>query len=120
MTYDEPMVLVFDADCSLCRSFASTLERAAPDGALRCRPLGDDGLYEEYPQLSRDACARELHLVDERGVVHVGAGIVEPLAARVPLVRSLAWMVELPGGEVVAEAVVELAGELRKRLGGLG
>lgn len=112
-SFDRPIVLIYDAGCPVCRSFATALDRSAPEGGLDCRPLSDDTVFEEHPQLDPTACSRELHIVDEHGVVHAGAAIVEPLASRVPLIRSIAWMMQLPGGDSVVETAMDVAGKVR-------
>lgn len=54
-------------------------------GALELVPFQADDLETRFPMVTRDACERELHVIDEHGRVHRGARAAAEVARRLGL-----------------------------------
>ncbi len=111
------MVLIFDDSCPLCRAFVASLKRMSTPDRVRCRPLQDESVFTDFPQLDRSVCMEDIHLVDTDGVVHVGAAVLEVLAEPYPMVRHLSTLL-LPTGQTAAEAAHAVASAARRGLRG--
>lgn len=76
------MLLRFDAQCPVCRSFAGLLQRKLTQDGLR---------FEAMPQ-AESAQAREFELHLDSGEIFFGEDAVRELATRIPRVKDFFWM----------------------------
>src|SRR5262245_53686364 len=97
--------IIFDNECSLCRQFTQFLKKWDKKEAFDFRPLQEDQVYVDFPQLKKEECEKAIHLVNEDGSVHSGAGIVEPLLSHFPKVKNITWMLGLPGVKSATEVL---------------
>jgi predicted DCC family thiol-disulfide oxidoreductase YuxK len=85
--------LVYDGSCRMCRRAAAVV--LALDWAQRVRPLSLSdwqAVSRAHPDLDRDACIRDMHVVDAGGRVTTGYSAYRVLCPRLPLV---AWITPL-------------------------
>lgn len=87
-------ILIFDSECSLCSRFQKALEMIDKDEHLEYRSIQDEKIYEEFPILNKDACAKEVHLIDIDGHLYVGSEVIEFLVKLIPGVSKFSWLLE--------------------------
>jgi predicted DCC family thiol-disulfide oxidoreductase YuxK len=86
-------VLVYDADCPMCRASALWLMRLALSrGTLEILPCRSPVRAQRFPQLSEQACLSAMQLVLPDGRIVAGADAVPELLRRI---RGLGWLAGL-------------------------
>ncbi len=108
-------VLLYDGDCGFCRSWVPRWRRLTR-GRVAFRPYQDPAARP--PDVSREALAREIHLVLPDGRVFAGFGaLVRSLHAAAP--RRWGWLLfayrRVPGFRPTAEAVYARIARRRHR-----
>src|SRR5262249_50038092 len=83
-------VLIYDAECPMCRASALWLMRLALSrGTLEIMPCRAPLRASRFPQVSEDACLRAMQLVLPDGRVLAGADAVPELLRRIRGLGSL-------------------------------
>jgi predicted DCC family thiol-disulfide oxidoreductase YuxK len=81
-------------------------------------PYQVDDLERRFPMVAAEACAREIHVIEEGGRVHRGArGAVEVIRRLGPIWRILAPIMAHPPVLWVAKLVYAWVARNRHRLG---
>ena len=111
MKYHLPLVL-YDPDCPLCLRFKQGLEFLDKD--LCFVSAREDLIYQEFPELSRQACLEKVHLITSERQIVVGAEVVDYLAQRLPGVSKLAWLLDTDKGKKVKDYFFQKVEELRE------
>lgn len=104
-------ILLYDGDCRLCSTWAPRWARiAAPDA--ECAPY--QTAIERFPDLSAEACAREVQWIDPDGTVSGGAdAVLRSMSAR-GWGRAVASVVRgLPGARPLARRLYRLLADHR-------
>lgn len=111
MKYHLPLVL-YDPDCPLCLRFKQGLEFLDKD--LCFVSAREDLVYQEFPELSRQACLEKVHLITAEKKIVVGSEVVDYLAQRLPGVSKLAWLLDTDKGKKVKDYFFQKVEELRE------
>lgn len=110
-------VLIYDAECPVCRASALWLmRRALMTGGLEILPCRAGERQVRFPQITDAACMRAMHLVLPDGRVVTGADAVPELLRRVRGFRYVAGLFELPGVRPVARHLYAWIARNRMRL----
>lgn len=111
MKYHFPLVL-YDPECPLCLRFKQGLEFLDKDlGFVSAR---DEKIYEDFPELSRQACLEKIHLMTEDKKILVGPEVVDYLVHRLPAVSKLAWLLDNDQGKKIKDYFYQKVEELRE------
>jgi len=115
-------VLIYDADCPMCRASAMWLMRLALSRrALEILPCRSPVRVQRFPQIAEDVCLTAMQLVLPDGLVLAGADAVPELLRRI---RGLGWLAAvfaLPGMRPLARVVYAWIARNRMRIScGLG
>ena len=111
MKYHFPLVL-YDPDCPLCLRFKQGLEFLDKD--LCFVSAREELVYQEFPELSRQACLEKVHLITSEKKIVVGSEVVDYLAQRLPGVSKLAWLLDTDKGKKVKDYFFQKVEELRE------
>jgi predicted DCC family thiol-disulfide oxidoreductase YuxK len=110
-------VLIYDAECPMCRASALWLMRLALSGrALEILPCRSPARAARYPYISEAACLTAMQLVLPNGRVLAGADAVPELLRRI---RGLGWLATffaLPGMRPLARRVYGWVARNRMRI----
>lgn len=110
-------VLIYDADCAMCRASALWLMRLALSGGrLEILPCRSEVRASRFPQVSENACMTAMQLVLPDGRVVEGADAVPELLRRI---RGLAWLAAvfaLPGMRPIGRRVYAWVARNRMRI----
>ena len=112
MKYYLPLVL-FDPECPLCLRFKQGLEFM--DKGLCFVSAREEYIYAEFPELSRQECLVRVHLITDEMKILVGPEVVDYLAARLPGVSKLAWLLDTDQGKKVKDYFYQKVEELREQ-----
>jgi predicted DCC family thiol-disulfide oxidoreductase YuxK len=86
-------VLIYDADCAMCRASALWIMRLALSaGALEILPCRSSARRERFPAIAEETCLTAMQLVLPDGRVLAGADAVPELLRRI---RGLGWLATL-------------------------
>ena len=112
-----PAVLIYDAECAMCRASALWLMRLAMSrGELEILPCRSSPRRTRFPQISDEACMTAMQLVLPDGRTLAGADAVPELLRRI---RGLGWLATffaLPGVRGPARRVYAWIARNRMRL----
>ena len=99
-------VLIYDAECPMCRASAMWLMRLGLSRkAIELLPCRSPLRAERYPDISESACLTAMQLVLPDGRVLAGADAVPELLRRIRGVGWLAAFFALPGLRPLARVV---------------
>jgi predicted DCC family thiol-disulfide oxidoreductase YuxK len=114
-----PAVLVYDAECSLCRASALWLMRRALAGGsetFEIIPCRSPVRRRRFPQVTEDACLTAMQLVLPDGRVLSGADAVPEILARIPRWRWLGRVFDLPAARPLSRGVYAWVARNRMKL----
>ena len=97
-------ILLYDSECTLCTRFKQGLERLPGTSNIHMESIYNENVYEEYPELSKENCKNEVHLIDESGIIQVGPEVVSNLVSRFPGVEKLSWLLDSEMGKQASTA----------------
>ena len=109
----ETLTVLYDADCGVCGWTARLLHWLDRHHRLRLIPLASASLRG---QPSQDALREALHAVDSEGQWRAGADACVEIAARLPVLRPLAWLAAIPRSRPLIDAGYRLVAGNRHRL----
>ena len=111
------VVLVYDADCPVCRAAADWVRRhaAAPD-AFEFLPCRSAETRSRFPAIAEAACLQAMHLVLPDGAILVGERALPELLRRTRRYRRAAVLFRLPGAGVLARFLYRAFADRRHRI----
>lgn len=109
---DHLPVILYDPECPLCLRFKQGL--AYLDKNLTFISARDDAAYKRFPELDRQACLEQVHMITEEGQVLVGSEVVDHLVKTLPGVSKLSWLLENEQGKKVKDFFYQKVEELRE------
>ncbi len=110
--------LLFDGLCSLCRRTIAVLQSCDWFGRLVYSPLESrwPQVTTRYPQLTFDACQREMHLLLPDGTVRVGFLAFRRLLQEIPALWPVLALFYLPGASMIGPRIYRAVAARRPRL----
>lgn len=111
MKYQLPVIL-YDPECPLCVRFKQGLEFL--DRRLTFISAHEDEVYAQFPDLSRQACLSEVHMITRENQILKGTEVVDHLVATLPGVSKLAWLLDNEQGKKVKDFFYQKVEELRE------
>jgi len=110
------LCLFFDDDCELCRRLAWVVRHWDRGRKVEVVPLSRPDLSAVFPALDVGRARRQLTAVDGQGRVYEGLAAVRQVAQRLPAVRRLGWIYQVPGVGRVADGLYRTTNHYRRRL----
>lgn len=101
----DPVVLIYDGECPVCRKSIEWIRSRAPEGTFEFVSLHAGELAGRFPFLDLAACKRAAHLILPDGSVFVGEQAAREVLDRIPGYRWAARCLRLPGAEGLSRAV---------------
>ena len=96
-------VLVYDADCPVCRAAADWVRRnAAVPGAFEYLPCRSAETRSRFPAIAEAACLQAMHLVLPDGTILAGERALPEILRRTRRYRLAALLFRLPGAGIVS------------------
>lgn len=111
MKYHLPLVL-FDPECPLCLRFKQGLEFM--DKSLNFVSAREEDVYQHFPELNRQACLEQVHLLTLDRQILRGPEVVDHLLHTLPGVSKLAWLLDNEQGRKVKDYFYQKVEELRE------
>jgi len=110
-------VLVFDADCPVCRAAADWVRRnaAVPD-AFEYLPCRSAESRSRFPAIAEPACLQAMHLVLHDGTILAGEQALPEILRRTRRYRRAAALFRLPGAGVLSRLLYRAFARRRHRI----
>ncbi|GAB4240290.1 MAG: hypothetical protein OHK0028_18370 [Deltaproteobacteria bacterium] len=110
-------VVVYDADCSVCRGAAEWIRRNAADrDAFEFLPCRSEVTRERYPSIPGAACLRAMHLVLPDGTILAGERALPEILLRTRRYRWGAIFFRFPGARIVSRLLYRAFARRRHRV----
>lgn len=98
-----PAVLIYDADCPVCRSAADWVRRnAAVRDGFAYLPCRSAETRSRFPAIAESACLRAMHLVLPDGTILAGERALPEILRRTRRYRRAAVLFRLPGAGILS------------------
>ena len=115
---DNSAILIYDAECAMCRASALWLMRLALSGGeLEILPCRSAPRRLRFPHITDEACMTAMQLVLPSGRTLAGADAVPELLHRIRGLGWLATVLAVPGARPPARRIYEWIARNRFRLG---
>lgn len=108
-------VLIYDGECSICRSSVAWVRKQDAWGAIELLPFQDPACAGRFPALSREKCLRAVYFADETGTLSRGADAVGRVLERLPGTHWLGRTLRLPPVRPLARLGYEIVARVRPR-----
>lgn len=111
---DTKIVLIYDDECTLCNRFKKGIELLDLKKSIRYVPVGDENIYFEYPELNRELCEEEIHLVDKEHNIYAGGEVVRFLIGLFPTAQKFAWLLDSDSSRKAIDSFYGRISDMRK------
>lgn len=111
-------VLIYDGECSFCRSQVERFHRLDGANRLAFVSLHDPSVRENYPDLSHEQLMEEMVLVDQSGNRHAGHHALQYLTWRLPKLRIFHPLFHIPLTGSLWQAAYKWVAKRRYLIGG--
>jgi len=110
-------VLIFDADCPVCRVAADWIRRNAmiPD-IFEYLPCRSAETRSRFPAIAEAACLQAMHLVLQDGTILAGERALPEIVRRTRRYRRAAVLFGLPGAGILSRFLYRAFADRRHRI----
>ena len=108
--------LLYDSQCTLCERFKKGLERLGANNTYTIISIHDSNIFSVYPQLKKEDCEKELHILDHDLKIYKGADAITHIAKSFPKVSKIAWLMETDAGKKTVDFFYDKAQKCREYL----
>lgn len=117
---DNRLILIYDGHCVLCTRTVARIKSVRLATMIESIPLQDERVIEFLPVgYDRDQLDREIHVIDmSNGLINRGADAVVYVMTKLPSLRFVAWMYQIPGMKWLASRIYRWVAQNRYKLFG--
>jgi predicted DCC family thiol-disulfide oxidoreductase YuxK len=110
-------VLIYDAECAVCRGAIEWVRRNAPSpGAFEFLPCRSENTRQRFPDIGEAACLRAVHLVLPDGSILAGERAIPDILRRLPRWRRAAGLFAIPGAGPLSRILYRWVAAHRHRI----
>lgn len=111
------VVLVYDADCPVCRAAADWVRRnEGIPGTFEYLPCRSAEARSRFPAIAEAACLQAMHLVLPDGTILAGENALPEILRRTRRYRWAAVLFRLPGAGILARFLYRAFARRRHRI----
>jgi len=111
------VVLIYDAECPVCRAAADWVLRNAVDrDDFETVPCRSEETRARFPAVTEAACLQAMHLVLPDGTVLAGERAVPEILRRTRRYRRAAGLFRLPGAGILSRLLYRAFARRRHRI----
>jgi len=112
-----PVVLIYDAECPVCRAAADWVLRNAVDrDAFETLPCRSEETRARFPAVTETACLQAMHLVLPDGTILAGERALPEIVRRTRRYRRAAILFRLPGAGTLSRLLYAAFARRRHRI----
>lgn len=116
MTKFKLPLIVYDDKCTLCVRFKLALEKIPGTEVYQKVPLSSEDIFKAYPQLDKEACHKEMHLIDSEQNIYRGSEAIKILITCFPAIGKFSWLVESKMGNKAIDYFYKMSNKYRDNL----
>jgi predicted DCC family thiol-disulfide oxidoreductase YuxK len=109
---DHLPIIFYDPECPLCLRFKQGLSYL--DKNLTFLSARDEATFEHFPELDRQECLDQVHMITKDRQILRGPEVVDYLVQTLPGVSKLAWLLDNEQGKKVKDFFYQKVEELRE------
>ncbi|MCB9095877.1 MAG: DUF393 domain-containing protein [Halobacteriovoraceae bacterium] len=106
-------IFLFDEQCALCLRFVKLLNILETYSEFSFISLHEDWVYEKFPDLNKEQCREELHIID-KDQIYRGEKAIEFLISLNPKVKKHLWLLENGMSKKAIQSFYQAVNKLRK------
>lgn len=106
--------LFTDGSCPVCRRFRAWVEARDVEGRIEVLDLDEPALTERFPRLDLGLARQQLTVLSPAGEVYRGLAALRQIGQRLPGLRQVDWIYELPGIRTLAAGLYHAVNRYRK------
>ncbi len=110
---DKEAILLYDSECGLCNRFKKALEFLDTKKRIEFRSIHETEVYVQYPELDKDHCLDEIHLIDKNKKIYRGGEVIEFLIKIYPGVEKIAWLLDSDSAKRAMDAFYGRLNDMR-------
>jgi predicted DCC family thiol-disulfide oxidoreductase YuxK len=111
------VVLIYDADCPVCRAAADWVRRnASAPGAFEFLPCRSAETRSRFPAIAEAACHQAMHLVLPGGEILAGEQALPEILRRTRRYRRAAFLFRFPGAGILSRFLYGAFARRRHRI----
>jgi predicted DCC family thiol-disulfide oxidoreductase YuxK len=112
-----PVVLIYDADCPVCRAAADWVRRnAVAPGTFEYLPCRSAETRSRFPAIAEAACLKAVHLVLPDGTILAGDQALPEILRRTRRYRRAAVLFRFPGAGILSRLLYRAFADRRHRI----
>jgi len=112
-----PVVLIYDAECPVCRASVDWVLRNAVDrDAFETLPCRSEETRARFPAVTETACLQAMHLVLPDGTILAGERALPEILRRTRRYRLAADLFRLPGAGILSRLLYRAFARRRHRI----
>jgi predicted DCC family thiol-disulfide oxidoreductase YuxK len=112
-----PVVLIYDADCPVCRAAADWVRRNALDpDTFEYLPCRSAETRSRFPAIAEAACLQAMHLILPGGTILAGEKALPEILRRTRRYRRAAALFRLPGAGILSRFLYRAFARRRHRI----
>jgi predicted DCC family thiol-disulfide oxidoreductase YuxK len=111
------VVLIYDADCPVCRASADWVrQNAVAPGTFEYLPCRSAESRSRFPAITEAACLQAMHLVLPEGTILAGELALPEILRRTRRYRWAAILFQLPGAGILSRLLYRAFARRRHRI----
>jgi predicted DCC family thiol-disulfide oxidoreductase YuxK len=113
---NQTAILFYDSECTLCLRFKQSLDRLPGTDVIIKKSVREESTFTDYPQLDRQNCLKEVHLLKPDGTIIKGSDVITFLLEQFPGVKHFAWLIESEMGQKAVAFFNDTVEQYRKAM----
>ena len=107
------ITVFFDQNCRICRNIKFALSMIDSERQLIFRPIQDDQIFIDFPQLNYWDCRRTIHIINKKDQVRNGEEAVEEILNVINIVNKAKPVYQSPLGKAGLKLFYKYLNEYR-------
>lgn len=112
----EELSVIYDGDCGFCQATVNLLRKLDWLKKFKFTPFQSEGVFETYPDLTKEMCEREIYLIFPNGKHYGGYDAFKYMSLYLPLTFLISWLFFLPGITQTGRILYRLIAENRHKI----
>src|SRR5690606_16459274 len=87
-----------------------------PHSGINFMEVGSDELYYHIPDINREECLKNVHLISNEGDIFKGGDVIKFLAQSHPQLEKLSWLLDTDAGSKAVDFFYTTIESIREKL----
>ncbi len=109
-------VVIYDGECAFCINQVHRIQQLDRKAQFEYLPRQDSNTELRFPVLATEDFNSGMRLISPEGKLYVGADAIYQIAMRLPGLKYIAWLYQVPGIRQLAQLAYAWVAANRKKL----